>query len=87
MTRDSKVIRWKQALRPDKLTPEPYGLISTCENYRIAKAIMPDRTVYSLFEGKTLLGRYPTADEAKKAAQNASIRGLQIANEKKKPED
>lgn len=64
------MIRWKQALRPDK-TPEPYGLISVCENYRIGKAILPDKTVYSLFEGKSLLGRYPSGDEAKKAAQKA----------------
>ena len=72
------MIRWKQALRHDKLTPEPYGLISTCETYRIGKHIIDGKPVYSCFDGKTLLGRYQTGDEAKKAAQKA---------QKKNPED
>ena len=51
-----------------------YGLISACETYRIAKQIIPAGTVYSLWAGLNLVGRYPTASEAMEAA-------------KKKPED
>jgi hypothetical protein len=53
------VITWRQI--------STYGLISACERYRIGKAIINGRTVYSLFDGLDLVGRYPTASEAKTA--------------------
>lgn len=52
-------IEWRQL--------SPYGLVSTCDRYRIGKAIINGRTVYSLFDGLDLVGRYQTASEAKTA--------------------
>ena len=46
----------------------PYGLVSACERYRIGKAIVGGTAVYSLYSEFNLVGRYPTADRAKKAA-------------------
>ena len=47
----------------------PYGLISTCERYRIGKAIINGKPVYSLFSEFDLIGRYASASEAKQACE------------------
>ena len=47
----------------------PYGLISTCDRYRIGKAIVGGKPVYSLFDGLDLIGRYASASEAKTACE------------------
>ena len=52
-------ITWRQL--------SPYGLVSECERYRIGKAIIAGKVVYNLFDGFDLVGRYPTASEAKTA--------------------
>lgn len=52
------------------ILPHRYGLVSDCDQYRIAKAIVPSGTVYSLYEGHTLVGRYLSADKAKQAAES-----------------
>lgn len=54
-------IAWRQL--------SPYGIVSTCEHYRIAKAIVNGTAVYSLFDGFNLVGRYPTASDAKTACE------------------
>ena len=53
------MITWRQL--------SAYGLISECERYRIGKAIVSGKAVYSLFAGFDLVGRYPSASEAKDA--------------------
>ena len=52
-------ITWRQL--------SPYGLVSACDRYRIGKAIIDGRAVYSLFDGLDLVGRYASASEAKNA--------------------
>ena len=47
----------------------PYGLISACERYRIGKAIINGKVVYSLYSEFNLMGRYLTAGEAKQACE------------------
>ncbi len=54
------MIEWRQI--------SAYGLVSACDRYRIGKAIVGGTAVYSLYNGFDLVGRYPTADSAKKAA-------------------
>ena len=46
-----------------------YGLISTCDRYRIGKAIIGGRAVYSLYSEFNLVGRYANASEAKAACE------------------
>ena len=55
---DSPIV-WRQI--------SPYGLISTCDRYRIGKAIVGGKAVYSLFSEFDLIGRYASASEAKNA--------------------
>jgi hypothetical protein len=55
------LIAWKQL--------STYGLISPCERYRIGKAIVGGKAVYSLFDGFDLVGRYASAGEAKAACE------------------
>ena len=45
----------------------PYGLVSTCDRYRIGKAIIDGKAVYGLWDGFDLVGRYQAASEAKAA--------------------
>lgn len=45
-----------------------YGLISTCERYRIGKYIIHGKASYALWDGFECLGRYASASDAKKAA-------------------
>ena len=57
--------------------PTAYGLVSSCERFRIGKFLLPQGTVYKLFDGLTPVGIYQTANEAKKTAESltASIGG------------
>lgn len=56
---------WKQATDTNG-KPTAYGLVSACERFRIGKFLLPQGTVYKLFDGLTPVGIYQTANEAKK---------------------
>lgn len=60
MTIDSS-ITWRQL--------SAYGLLSTCDRYRIGKAIVGGKAVYSAWDGVNLVGRYASASDAKTACE------------------
>lgn len=62
-------MKWNYATRPNG-ERETYGLISECGQYRIAKAIVRGEAVYSLYNGTEWIGRYASANDAKKEAQS-----------------
>lgn len=61
-------MKWNYASRPNG-EREPYGLVSSCERFRIAKAIVGSSTCYSLFDGNTLVFRYASPNQAKAMAE------------------
>ena len=58
----------------------PYGLVSTCDRYRIGKYIIDGKASYAAWDGFECIGRYASAADAKKAAvsakKEAPLKGL-----------
>ena len=66
------MIRWNPHILPSG-EKNAYALQSSCGRWIIGKAVIPAGTVYSLYDGLTLVGRYPTAEQAKKQAEHLSM--------------
>ena len=58
-------IRWRQV--------SEYGLVSQCDRFRIGK-YRAVAVPYAAWNGYALLGRYLTADDARRACQEALLR-------------
>ncbi len=66
------MISWKTHLLRNG-ERNPWALESGCGRYIIGKAIVRGEAIYSLWDGLTLVGRYPSASEAQQAATGEKI--------------
>ena len=66
------MIRWNPHILPNG-EKNPYALQSACGRWIIGKAIVGARPIYSLWDGPECIGRYQTADQAKKQAEHLSM--------------
>lgn len=61
-------MKWKQAICPKSQKPQEYGIVSQCGRFHIAKALVDGEPKYTLWDDRTIVGTWDTAEGAKNAA-------------------